>query len=149
MMWKILDEKELELKLKDSLKGFALQRKKAVFSWIAMGTIFSMVITVATTFPSKISRDIKTIDLSLSISTFFEFFILLNLIFVSYWFYNYKKFSRLDENDKMNEYRSVLMKSENKVCVKCNKTFSNPMETCDTCKRKLIGATRCEWIDGH
>jgi hypothetical protein len=148
-MWKILDEKELELKLKNSLKKFTLQRKKAVFSWIAMGTFFSIVITVATTFPSKISRDIKTIDLSLSMSTFFEFFIVINLLFVSYWFYNYRKFSRLDENDKMKECKLNLMKSENKVCVKCNKTFSNPIETCDTCKRKLIGATRCEWIDDH
>lgn len=148
-MWKILDEKELELKLKESLKEFTLQRKKAVFSWIAIGTIFSAVITVATTFPSKISRNIKTVDLSLSMNTFFEYFIILNLLFVSYWFYNYRKFSRLDENDKMNEYRSILMKSENKVCVKCNKKFSNHLEKCDTCKEKLIGSTRCEWIDGQ
>ena len=146
-MWKILDEKELELKLKESLKNFTLQRKKAVFSWIAIGTVFSIVITVATTFPSKISRDIKTIDFSLSMSTFFEYFIVINLLFVSYWFYNYRKFSQLDENDKMNECKSNLMKNENKVCVKCNKIFSNQMETCDTCKSKLIGATRCEWID--
>jgi hypothetical protein len=24
---------------------------------------------------------------------------------------------------------------------------TSPLETCDTCKRKLIGATHCEWID--
>jgi len=146
-MWKTLSETELESKRKGSLESFTLQKRKSVYTWMAMGLFMSVIATVTTTFPSKLYHDIKTIDWSLSISTFFGFLLFFNTVFLSYWFYGYRKFSNLDDADKLTEYKDYLIKMEKKICVKCNRIYANNTSGCDMCKRTLIGSSTCEWVD--
>jgi|GEM_PF-4615419 len=144
-MWKILPEDQVESRLRENLGGYIRQRKRAVYSWLVIGLVFSVVATVMTTFPSKVSNGITSINMYLAVTTFIGFVIFFNALFVAYWFYNYRKFSRFSDEEKLNQYRDHIKKSERKICVHCNKIHDNKSIVCGQCHTKLIGSSRCEW----
>lgn len=147
-MWTQLEEKELALQLQESLTTFSRQKRKAVFSWLAMGFFLSGVVTVVKTFPSKVDHGLKTFNPSLSVNTFMVYSIIFSAIAIGYWWYDYRKFCRLSEIEKMAMVREFLRRSEKKICLSCDQVFANPLAVCPQCRGNLIGAASCKWVAG-